>query len=150
MKQGMLVVNELLGRGGDSFQIYTAIDRLNWLGSVALVNWWVHAILSLEKCESKQMLNHITHNNKSTWNQQRVVNHRRSRPRIQHQTVRKDLVGGLPNLFNPSFLLELTFKREREREREQKCSAYAKSILANVLQGKFCVLLINGDDNTEK
>lgn len=44
-------------------------------------------------------------------------------------------------MFNPSFLLELTFQREREREREQKCPAYAKSILANVLQRKLCVLL---------
>ena len=41
-------------------------------------------------------------------------------------------------MFNPSFLLELTFQREREREREP---AYAKSILANVLQRKLCVLL---------
>ena len=56
----------------------------------------------------------------NNWNQQTVVNRRSSRPRIQHQTVRKDLVGGLPNMFNPSFLLELAFQRERERENEGK------------------------------
>lgn len=39
---------------------------MGWIDlEVALVNWRVRAILSLKKCESKQMINHITYNKKT-------------------------------------------------------------------------------------